>query len=162
MIEIVYAAQHDIPSFYETLDAVAREEVHLERVTAGPYESILAYQVALIKKNNPSYFAIHNSRVVGWADIMPGQNERLAHRGTLGMGVLKAYRGRGLGTKLLESALEHAKISGLEKVELTVSVANPAAIALYKKFGFKEYGYIKNFRKLHGRYMDCSLMEIFL
>ncbi len=78
------------------------------------------------------------------------------------MGLLESHRGQGLGTRLLQSALEHAKKIGLEKVELSVYSENLAAIALYKKIGFQQIGFINNYRKLENRYFDCIEMEIFL
>jgi ribosomal protein S18 acetylase RimI-like enzyme len=74
------------------------------------------------------------------------------------MGLLPAYRGKGLGGKLLSSVLEHAKKFGLEKVELHVYTTNQPAIALYKKFGFQQEGLIQKYRKLDGKYFDCLAM----
>ena len=54
------------------------------------------------------------------------------------------------------------RLTTLEKVELSVYSSNKAAIQLYKKFGFQEFGYIKNFRKLENNYYDCIEMEKFL
>jgi ribosomal protein S18 acetylase RimI-like enzyme len=86
----------------------------------------------------------------------------LAHRGFLGMGLIKEFRGKGLGTQLLSRALKHAKDIGLEKIELSVYTENADAIKLYKKLGFSEIGIIKHYRKLNGRYFDCLEMELFL
>jgi GNAT superfamily N-acetyltransferase len=67
-----------------------------------------------------------SARVVGWCDVFPFKNPRLAHRGGLGMGLLRDYRGRGLGRGLIAATLETATKSGLEKVELTVYSNNLA------------------------------------
>jgi RimJ/RimL family protein N-acetyltransferase len=115
----------------------------------------------LITNNWPVYYAVADGRVVGWADITPGSNPRMSHRGFLGMGLIKDFRGKGLGTQLLKKALTHAKNIGLEKIELSVYTENNAAIKLYKKCGFKEIGIVKHYRKLNGRYFDCLEMELF-
>lgn len=116
----------------------------------------------MIAKDWPAYYALDGDKVVGWADISPFNNPRLAHRGSLGMGIISGYRGRGLGTQLLKAALEHAKKIGLEKVELTVYTDNAGAIALYRKLGFEDEGLIKHYRKLDGRYFDCLAMGLCL
>ncbi len=46
------------------------------------------------------------------------------------MGLIKEFRGKGLGTQLLSRALKHAKDIGLEKIELSVYTENVDAIKL--------------------------------
>ncbi len=54
----------------------------------------------------------------------------------LNIAVDPAYRGRGLGKRLLEYALDYCRQVGAERVELEVRTSNSAAIALYQKYGF--------------------------
>lgn len=49
-------------------------------------------------------------------------------------------RGRGLGKRLLEAALEAARRSGRTRVELETNHAMTAAMALYRRYGFREVG----------------------
>jgi len=161
-MEIVYPAELYLKSFHEALDSVAREQIYIEMIEAKPFDEVAAFQRKLITNNWPVYYAVDGCRVVGWADITPAANPRLAHRGFLGMGLIKDFRGRGLGTQLLTKVLKHSKDIGLEKVELSVYTDNLAAISLYKKCGFKEIGVVKHYRKLNERYFDCVEMELFL
>jgi len=79
------------------------------------------------------------------------------------MGILPAYRGKGLGKLLLKQTIEHARvINHLEKVELDVFESNKAAIALYTKMGFTVEGRRQNSRKLDGVYDTILLMGNFL
>ncbi|MBX2995220.1 MAG: GNAT family N-acetyltransferase [Bdellovibrionaceae bacterium] len=161
-VSIVYADPQYFESFRAALDSVARERVYIEMIEAIDLEKIAEFQTKLIASHLPSYFAVEDGKVVGWADISRYQNARMNHRGSLGMGLMTGYRGRGLGSRLLEAALDHAKRCGLEKVELSVYSDNVAALALYEKFGFTRVGLNRHFRKLDGRYFDCILMETFL
>lgn len=52
------------------------------------------------------------------------------------MGVLKDYRGQGVGRQLLTECIDRVHEFGLEKLELEVFADNLAAIRLYEKFGF--------------------------
>ena len=54
--------------------------------------------------------------------------------------ILKKYWNLGIGTALIEFAIENAKKLGYLQIELYVSVKNERAIALYEKHGFKNYG----------------------
>lgn len=156
--EIIYPCEKYFKSFYQALSLVASERVHIEMIEAPPFESVASFQSSLISKNSPVYYVVEDERVVGWCDVSPIQNPRMSHRGYLGMGLVPEFRGQGLGSQLLTSVLEHAKKSGLEKVELHVYTSNTPAVALYKKFGFEQEGLIKNYRKLDGQYFDCLAM----
>ncbi|RMH81434.1 MAG: GNAT family N-acetyltransferase [Acidobacteria bacterium] len=52
--------------------------------------------------------------------------------------VLPEYRGKGIGKKLVEKALEYFKDRGLDTVELWVGDQNKQAIEFYKSLGFQE------------------------
>lgn len=160
--QIFYAKPEWIPSFYEALAELARERIYIEMIEAPPLAKITKFQVEHIDKNGPVYYAVDNNKVVGWCDVFPEENPRKSHRGSLGMGLLPEFRGKGLGSKLLAAVLDHAKKIGLEKVELQVYTTNQPAIALYKKYGFEQEGLIKKYRKLDGQYFDCLAMGKFL
>jgi ribosomal protein S18 acetylase RimI-like enzyme len=160
--QIAYADEKYIKGFHSVLDQVAKEQVYIEMIEAKPLDELEAFQKKLISNNWPIYYAISNQNVIGWIDVSVSANPRMAHRGSLAMGLLSAYRGKGIGGKLMQHALDHSKKVGLEKVELSVYTTNHAAIHLYKKFGFQNIGIIKHFRKLNGQYFDCIEMELFL
>ncbi len=161
-VRIEYASPKLIPSFRRTLDVVAREKVYLEIQKAFPLAKVRAFQMGLIRKRAPVFYAIHDGRVVGWCDICPKDNPRMRHRANLGMGILPEYRGIGIGARLMKASLAHAKARGLEKVELFVYTSNKRAIALYEKIGFKREGLIKRYRKVGSRHFDCIMMAKFL
>jgi ribosomal protein S18 acetylase RimI-like enzyme len=52
------------------------------------------------------------------------------------MGILQAFRGRGLGRRLAEAVIREAQNVGIERIELGVYASNEAAVALYKSLGF--------------------------
>ncbi len=53
------------------------------------------------------------------------------------LGVLPAYRGRGLGSALLLKALEGFRSYGLGRAYLEVTAQNGAAVQLYRRIGFR-------------------------
>ena len=58
----------------------------------------------------------------------------------LNMAVSRAHRQSGIGSKLLESALEFSRIAGSARAYLEVRASNEPAIALYARHGFTECG----------------------
>jgi ribosomal protein S18 acetylase RimI-like enzyme len=67
--------------------------------------------------------------------------------------------GKGLGTKFLHEVLNILKADGFQKVSLTVSEANTAAVKLYKNLGFmvKEFRYGEFGAGEDRLYMEISL-----
>ena len=81
----------------------------------------------------------------------------------LGMLVAKEWRGRGVGTKLLDAALDYAREHGAYKISLEVWPHNTAAIALYERFGFEREGYLrKHWRRRNGELWDSLVMGLVL
>ncbi|MBA3366565.1 MAG: GNAT family N-acetyltransferase [Actinobacteria bacterium] len=83
--------------------------------------------------------------------------------GELGMAVARDWRGRGVGSALLATAIEWARDRGLHKLSLSVFPHNAAAIGLYRKFGFVEEGRrVKHFRRASGELWDTIDMGLLL
>jgi ribosomal protein S18 acetylase RimI-like enzyme len=73
------------------------------------------------------------------------------------MYVRAAARGRGVGRRLVEAVIAHAR-RRVELIELSVVGDNRVARALYESLGFVEYGLEKHAVKYEGRYHDEVLM----
>lgn len=83
--------------------------------------------------------------------------------GELGMAVAREWRGRGVGSALLEAAIAWARERGLHKLSLSVFPHNAAAIALYRKYGFVEEGLrVKHYRRASGELWDALEMGLLL
>ncbi len=116
---------------------------------------------------NPTHIALVaevNESVVGFLGFENGSRKRLAHQGTLHMSVRAQFRGKGIGTALLQSLIDWAKGNpSIEKVALSVFAANQPAIGLYKKMGFPEEGCRVQAIKIEdGQYIDDILMYRFV
>jgi len=59
--------------------------------------------------------------------------------------VTSAYRGQGVGRKMMQALLERLEQAGAKAVTLEVRVGNRPAIALYETLGFQTEGIRKNF-----------------
>ena len=99
-------------------------------------------------------------RHVGNCSIMAaGGMMRQAHRCGVAIALYQEYWGKGIGRKMMEIALETARQMGYEQAELDVVSANEAAIRLYEKLGFRQYGvFPHNMKYRDGSYADCVWM----
>jgi RimJ/RimL family protein N-acetyltransferase len=81
----------------------------------------------------------------------------------LGMMVAADRRGTGVGSALLEAAIEWARSAGAHKVSLEVWPHNEAARGLYRKFGFEEEGLLRGqYRRRNGELWDAVPMGLLL
>ena len=79
----------------------------------------------------------------------------------LGMLVAAGWRGRGVGTALLDEAVRRAREAGAHKIALQVWPHNTAAIALYERFGFQREGYLtRHYRRRSGELWDAVVMGL--
>lgn len=62
------------------------------------------------------------------------QEKRVAY--ITSVSILKSWTGKGIGARLMNQCIEHAKASGMRQISLEVAEANASAIKLYEKSGF--------------------------
>ncbi len=85
--------------------------------------------------------AEYEDEFVGMLDFRNVKRKRIQHFGYFGMSVRSGFRGRGVGSLLLQSLIEWiSRHEVLEVIGLKVIEKNDAAFALYKKFGFQVTG----------------------
>ena len=97
--------------------------------------------------------------VVGNLGLTRFTRPRRAHVGEIGMGVRDDWQGKGVGSALLEAALDLAdNWLGLRRIELHVHADNERAIALYRKFGFEPEGTHLAYAIRNGVYVDSLSM----
>ena len=162
MIEIREVRIEDIEKFNDLLNSICKERLYLGFLDGIPLEEHRSFVKNVIRKDLPQVMAVSNSEVVGWCDVLPNSVKGFTHTGQLGMGVAKTYRSQGLGSKLLSSCLEAARLYGLEKVELEVYTDNTPACRLYEQHGFFVEGLKSKSRKIDGKYQDIQLMGLWL
>jgi len=80
--------------------------------------------------------------LVGVVGLGRETHQKLAHKGFIrGMFVRPDLRNRGMGRRLLDHTIAHARSPlGLRQLTLTVTASNRPAIALYESAGFTQFG----------------------
>lgn len=114
---------------------------------------------AHIKKCRYVYMAEEN--VVGWIAATLSSN-RCAYKGCVEVSVYvnRDYRGKGIGTELLDKFCQETEKAGYWSVCSTILAPNKASIALHKKCGFREIGYRERIAKdRFGVWQNTILME---
>jgi len=104
--------------------------------------------------------ALWKEQIIGNIDLTGSPRKKLQHTAVVGMGMLKEWRNQGLGTALLQAAIDWAIAHPvLEQLWLQVFHDNAAAIALYSRCGFRIQGRQTGFiRTAAGSYADNIIM----
>ena len=99
-------------------------------------------------------------RVVGWVALAP-MSSRACYQGVaeVSVYVAQAYAGRGIGSKLLASAIEESERNGIWTLYVSVFPENLATIRLHERHGFTTLGTRRKIAKLDGRWRDTLILE---
>ena len=113
-------------------------------------------------ENEVEILAFIDGKAVGTAGINAvGRKFKTRHRAEFGVCVLKDFWGLGIGRALTAACVESAKKAGYAQLELDVVAENAPAIALYKSFGFVEYGRNpRGFRSRLTGWQELVLMRL--
>ena len=150
----------DLDQYLDLREAVASEarfigaEAPIDR--AGDRDKTVARYVTA--EDGCMFVAASDDRLVGTSGVS-------MRRGVadLGMNIAREWRGRGIGSALIEVSIGWARSQGAHKISLQVWPHNEAAIALYEKYGFEREGYLrKHWRRRNGELWDAAIMGLLL
>jgi phosphinothricin acetyltransferase len=98
--------------------------------------------------------------VAGYLGFFHFMNERPGYFITADLAIYlhPQYQGRGLGTYLIEQAIERAPAIGIETLTATIFASNESSIALFRKMGFERWGFMPRVARLEGVEMDLVLV----
>ena len=159
--QIVPIAEEHIPGFRAAVDVVARETKYLAFLEAPPLEDVTRFVRDNMERGYPQFVVLSAGTVVGWCDVIPNRTRVIySHCGSLGIGLLPEFRGKGIGRQLMQRAIEAAFAFGLTRIELTVRERNANAIALYNSLGFEVEGLHRNAVCIGGQYENLYSMAL--
>ena len=97
--------------------------------------------------------------IAGHIDLRARPEPAAAHRAMLGMGVHRAWRRRGVGRRLVETALAWARDeAGLGWVDLEVLADNEPACALYLHCGFSMVARVADMLRIGDASCDIAYL----
>ena len=150
------ARPSDTRAMAELFAAVAAER---DGIATEPPVDIGQRTVQFADSVASSVIAVADGQVIGMLHVDASRHGF----GEIGMLVDRDWRGRGVGSALIQAATGLARQQGLHKLSLEVFAGNTAAIALYRKCGFLEEGRrAKQYRRASGELWDTIIMGLAL
>lgn len=167
MVTIERARPQDAAQVLEYLRQAGGETDNLTFGAEGPPFTVPEEEAFLRSMENTEnaamFLAKCDGKIIGNATFNAPSRERLKHRGSLAISVLKDAWGMGIGTKLMETIIDFAKNTArVEIIHLEVRCDNLRAIRLYEKFGFQKIGTFHGFLKVDGHLINCDMMNLYL
>lgn len=151
----------------EPADAEAFREIYsCPRVIWGtlqlPFPTIELWRKRLAEPPDGLYHLVAcvDGKPVGNLGLHTFPNRpRRRHVGQLGMAVHDDWQGKGVGSALMQAAVDMAdRWLNLTRLELEVWTDNEPALRLYKKFGFVVEGTLHQYALRDGQYIDVYAM----
>jgi len=159
-IQIRQVRLEDIEAFHTYSEFIAHERRYWGKTEPKTLPELLEWFNKVRKQGAPFLVAFDGEDLIGHADLTIPTLEGHTHLGSLGMGLLPPYRGRGLGRRLLKEIVTAGWAFGLERIELQAYGSNTLAISLYEHFGFVHEGRRRKARFLDGEYDDTVIMGL--
>jgi putative acetyltransferase len=127
-----------------------------------PYPSREVWRKRLADPEEGKYslVAVVGDEIVGRLGLSTDLGRpRRKHAGGIGMAVRDDFQGQGVGTALLQAAIDMAdNWLNLQRLELTVFCDNEPAVHLYRKCGFEIEGTLRQHSFREGQYLDVYYM----
>ena len=150
------ARPSDTRAMAELFAAVAAER---DGIATEPPVDLEERTAVFTRTVSGSIVAVAGGRVVGMLHVEASRHGF----GEIGMAVDRAWRGRGVGSALVRTAIDWARGAGLHKLCLEVFPHNAAGIALYRRAGFTEEGRrVAQYRRASGELWDSIVMGLAL
>ena len=108
------------------------------------------------KSDSAVFGAFEGETLCALVGLQREQMAKLAHKAFIwGMYVAPEVRTQGVGSKILGHALQYATtVLGVRQVNLGVNTKNKAAVSLYRKLGFVQFGLERGFLLVSGKLHD--------
>lgn len=150
------ARQEDLSQINEIYNQAVRQGFCTAHLTEISMDERRAWFESHDSQHFPVYVALKENLVAGWVSLGSYREERqaLAHVAEVSYYVEELHRGKGIGNRLMEHAIEVSPQFGFSVLVAILLNRNPASIGLLKKFGFEAWGVMPGIALIDGQEAD--------
>lgn len=152
----------DLDGCMDLINSLVEENADIiqdKKVTREEEANWLARQLYLLERDQDIHLVADiEGDVIASCSLDKGTGIS-SHTGGIGIIVKKGYRDIGIGTEMLQTLIDQARILGLKMLYLGVFSTNGMAYHVYEKVGFKETGRRSKCFLKNGNYVDDIIMS---
>ena len=132
----------DLPAFLRLRHQIEHDATHLVPEKGERKETLLYALARLIvnRRRTHTFIAVNDKKPVGYISIIFAKFKKLRGNAYLVLSVVASHHGRGIGTRLMQTAEEFARKRGIRRLELEVFAKNERAIKLFERLGYEKEG----------------------
>lgn len=158
-LPILTATEKDLPGII----GIYNHAVRTSTATFDTEEKSLEERRSWFREHDPEhpiYVVREGEAVLAWGSLSRWSDRR-AYDTTAEVSVYvdPAYRGRRLGSRLLEALVQAAEGSSLHMLISRIAEGNEASFAMHRRLGFRHVGTLSESGRKFGRYVDVDLYE---
>ena len=159
-MKIRLAERTDVPAMREIFNEVLRNSNSIYREEEVTLEERYAWFDEKLEHGFPIFGAYEEDQLVGYA----GYGAWRAAQGYRKSVELTIYvdqkrRGKGIGSKLMQTIIEHAKADGYHVMIGAIDAANQQSIEFHKRFGFVEVARMPEVALKNDQWLTLVFMQ---
>ena len=154
------AERKDVPAMREIFNEVLRNSNSIYREEEVSLEERYSWFDEKISHGFPIFGAYDGEKLIAYAGYGSWRAAQ-GYRKTVELTIYvdSAYRGSGVGSKLMQTVIDQAKNDGLHVMIGAIDSKNIDSINFHKKFGFVETARMPEVALKHGQWLDLIFMQ---
>jgi len=162
-LKIREATPQDAKEMYKMVVALQKDDLFIVNDgLPGSVDEEKAYLEYITPERTLALLAIIDGKVVGNVIANIGPFDMNRHTADVGISVIKGYRDKGIGTKLMKKTRTILKKRGVSKITISVFSPNKRGRKFYKRLGFVQEGVKEGQWLFKGDYIDEIIMALWL
>ena len=159
-IKIIPFAYRHAHIFSQLRNDIDKEAEHVLAKKGERKESMIRLIAKLLvsQRRTVTFLAFDGKLAVGYVSIVFPKFKKLKGNAYLTIAVREKYRGKGIGSVLMNTAENYARDRGSRRMELEVFGKNKPAIELYKRRNYEVEGVKKEALEVDGEFDDIIIM----
>ena len=155
-MEIRLARKEDLPVINEIYNQAVRQKFCTAHLSLVSLKQRDAWFATHDPHRFPVFVAVSGELISGWISLGSYRSDRqaFAHVAEVSYYVDEKERGKGMGSILLEHAIEVSPQFGFSVLIAILLSRNPASIALLKKFKFSQWGSMPGIASIDHKLAD--------
>jgi L-amino acid N-acyltransferase YncA len=161
-VKIRDAISEDLPAIVGIYNSTIPSRVVSADTEPVSMEQRLAWFDEHEPSRRPIWVMESAGEIVGWLSLSDFYDARPAYHATaeIGVYVREDHRGKGVGRRLVQEAIDRAPELGLNTLTAGAFAHNEASVGLFEKMGFRKWAHFPNVAELDGIERDLIVLGL--